>query len=198
MKKEITLAIVALVAVMFVFAFVKFGEVDKNMGKTVENTVVIETSRGNIEILLDSANSPVTVANFLTYVNEGFYNGTVFHRVIPDFMAQGGGFTPDGAEKQAHEPIKLESRNGLKNTRGTVAMARTSDPDSATSQFFINVVDNDFLNYAPGNDGYAVFGSVTKGMDVVDAIVSVKTGDRGYFSEWPTENVIIKNAYAKK
>ena len=160
--------------------------------------VVIETTKGNIEIQLDNVNAPITTANFLFYVNEGFYNGTIFHRVIPSFMIQGGGFTPDGAEKQTRDAIKLESKNGLKNKRGTIAMARTSVPDSATSQFFINVVDNNFLDYVLGNDGYAVFGAVTKGMDVVDSIAIVKTGDKGVFSDWPLENIIIKSVYVKK
>lgn len=161
------------------------------------DTVVLETSKGNIEIQLDSKNAPITTANFLSYVNEGFYDGTVFHRVIPGFMAQGGGFTPDGTQKPVKDPIKLESKNGLRNKIGTVAMARTSVPDSATSQFFINVADNGFLDYAPGNDGYAVFGNVTKGMDVVNAIVAVKTETRGFNADWPVEDVVIKKVTVK-
>jgi len=160
--------------------------------------VIIETSMGNIEIELDSENAPVSVENFLRYVNEGFYDGTVFHRVISNFMIQGGGFNPDGSQKDTHDPIKLESDNGLKNLKGTIAMARTNVPDSATSQFFINVVDNDFLNAAPGNDGYAVFGKVVSGMDVVDKIKSVKTTTKQGMSDWPVEDVLIEKVYLKQ
>lgn len=168
-------------------------------GAEMEEIVVIETSRGTIEIELDREHAPVSVENFIGYVNSGFYDGTVFHRVIPNFMVQGGGFTAEGVEKKTNAPIKLESDNGLSNLRGTVAMARTNDPDSATSQFFINVVDNKFLDYAPGNDGYAVFGKVVSGMDVVDEIKSVKTTTKhGYYSDWPVEEVIIEKAYMKK
>lgn len=160
--------------------------------------VIIETSMGNIEIELDSENAPVSVENFLRYVNEGFYDGTVFHRVISNFMIQGGGFNPDGSQKDTHDPIKLESDNGLKNLKGTIAMARTNVPDSATSQFFINVVDNDFLNAAPGNDGYAVFGKVVSGMDVVDKIKSVKTTTKHGMGDWPVEDVLIEKVYVKQ
>jgi len=161
------------------------------------NVVVLETSMGNIEITLNPEKAPITVANFLTYVNEGFYSGTVFHRVIPNFMVQGGGFTADGNQKPTHQPIKLESANGLKNDIGTVAMARTNVPDSATSQFFINVANNAFLNYAPGNDGYAVFGTITSGMDVVNAIEGVKTSTRGQNADWPIEDITINKTYVK-
>ena len=163
-----------------------------------KGTVVIETSKGIMEVVLEQEKAPVTVSNFLSYVNSGFYDGTVFHRVIPGFRAQGGGFNRDGTEKPTSQPIKLESNNGLKNTAGTIAMARTSVPDSATSQFFINVADNSFLDYAPGNDGYAVFGRVISGMDVVKSIESVKTGNKGPNSDWPVENVVITKAYVKK
>ncbi|MBI3413523.1 MAG: peptidyl-prolyl cis-trans isomerase [Candidatus Aenigmarchaeota archaeon] len=196
MKKET--AIFAVLTALIAF-FISTGTMaSKENGIKMDGIVILETSNGNIEIQLDSAHAPITVANFLKYVNEGFYNGTIFHRAIPNFMAQAGGFTSDGTEKQTHEPIKLESNNGLSNKRGMIAMARTNDPDSATSQFFINVADNYFLDYGRGNDGYAVFGNVTKGMDVADAIVSVKTGDRGFFSDWPVEDIIIKGAYVKK
>ncbi|MFH1181808.1 MAG: peptidylprolyl isomerase [Candidatus Woesearchaeota archaeon] len=164
----------------------------------MNETVVLETNKGNIEIMLDSKSAPISVANFLQYVNEGFYDGTVFHRVISGFMIQGGGFTTEGVEKQTHDAIKLESKNGLKNLIGTVAMARTSVPDSATSQFFINVANNGFLDYRPGNDGYAVFGKVTSGMDVVQSIARVKTGDNGPNENWPVEDVVIIKAYVKK
>ncbi len=170
---------------------------DKAMQGT-KQIVVIETTKGNIEVELDRENAPVTVDNFLRYVNEGFYEGTIFHRVIDGFMIQGGGFTPDGNQKQTHEPIKLESNNGLKNEIGTIAMARTSIPDSATSQFFINVADNDFLNYAPGNDGYAVFGKVVAGMDVVYQIKSARTSSMGPYENWPIETIVIKRAYVKQ
>jgi len=161
------------------------------------NIVVLETSMGNIEITLNPEKAPITVANFLTYVNEGFYAGTVFHRVIPNFMVQGGGFTADGTQKPTHDPIKLESNNGLKNDIGNVAMARTNIPDSATSQFFINVANNAFLNYVPGNDGYAVFGTVTAGIDVVNAIEQVRTATRGSNADWPVQDITINKAYVK-
>ncbi len=164
----------------------------------MKEIAVLETTKGNIEIELNRAKAPITVANFVTYVNEGFYNGTIFHRVISNFMIQGGGFTPDGTEKDTHAPIKLESNNGLHNGIGTVAMARTNAPNSATSQFFINVADNSFLDYAPGNDGYAVFGKVVSGMDTVNAIKSVETSTNGGSDDWPTEDVIITGAYMKK
>jgi cyclophilin family peptidyl-prolyl cis-trans isomerase len=147
-------------------------------------------------VALDEAKAPITVKNFLGYVDSGFFNGTIFHRVIKDFMIQGGGFKPDMSEKQTQPAIKIESSNGLKNMRGTIAMARTNDPNSATSQFFINLVDNSFLDYR--NDtaqgiGYAVFGKVTSGLDVVDAIAAVQTGKRGYYSDVPVETVEIKS-----
>ena len=157
--------------------------------------VTLETSRGVIKLELDAERAPVTVANFVQYVEDGFYDGTVFHRVIPGFMIQGGGYDPDGSEKPTREPIVLESANGLKNRRGAIAMARTMVADSATSQFFINLVDNDFLDHAPGNDGYAVFGRVVEGMDVVDAIAAAETGTRGYFEDWPVEDIVIIRAY---
>lgn len=168
---------------------------DKHMNTA---TVIIETSKGNIEAELYPDKAPITVKNFLEYASEGFYDGTVFHRVMPGFMIQGGGFTPDGKQKPTHEQIKLESSNGLKNKVGTIAMALTSIPDSATSQFFINVADNGFLDYAPGNDGYAVFGKVTSGMDVVNKIVAVKTSTRGPNGDWPVEDVVIKKVYVRK
>ena len=163
-----------------------------------KDIVVIETSKGTFEVELNREKAPITVGNFLRYAKEGFYDGTVFHRVMLGFMIQAGGFTPDGAQKPAGNSIKLESNNGLKNTAGTIAMARTSVPDSATSQFFINVADNGFLDYAPGNDGYAVFGAVTKGMDVVNAIVAAKTANREGNADWPVEDVVIKRVYVKK
>ena len=158
--------------------------------------VLMETSAGNIELELYQDKAPKTVENFLKYVNSGFYNGTIFHRVIKDFMIQGGGFTQDMNQKPTNAPIANEAYNGLKNDRGTIAMARTNDPHSATSQFFINHKDNSFLNYKAQTTagwGYAVFGKVTKGMDVVDKIANVKTGSKGFHQDVPVENVIIKS-----
>jgi len=151
--------------------------------------VIIKTSKGQIKIELYPAKAPATVANFLYYVKKGFYDGTIFHRVIPGFMVQGGGMTPNMAQKPTRAPIKNEAANGLKNDRGTLAMARTNAPDSATCQFFINVVDNAFLNFTgPGNPGYAVFGKVTEGMDVADAIVKVPTRN-----DVPNEPIVIES-----
>jgi len=160
-------------------------------------TVKLETSMGDIVIELDHEKAPVTVKNFLEYVEEGFFDGTIFHRVIPDFMVQGGGFTADMQRKPTHPPIVNEAVKELKNDRGTVAMARTNDPDSATSQFFINHKDNDFLNYGgPSKPGYAVFGRVVEGMDVVDKIAAVKTKRIGPHANAPVEPVVIKSAKA--
>ncbi len=157
-------------------------------------TVVIETNKGKIEVELNAQKAPVTVKNFLSYIDNKFYDGTIFHRVIKGFMIQGGGFTSDMKQKSTNPPIKIESSNGLKNLRGTLAMARTNDPNSATSQFFINHADNSFLDYrndSPQGIGYAVFGKVTSGMEVVDEIASVKTGRVGPFDDVPTEPVQI-------
>ncbi|MDY3115511.1 MAG: peptidylprolyl isomerase [Sutterella sp.] len=157
--------------------------------------VEITTNLGKIVVQLDPARAPITTKNFLTYVNEGFYKGTIFHRVIGTFMIQGGGFTEDLKEKPTHAPIPLESRNGLSNDKYTIAMARTSYPHSATSQFFINVADNYFLNASKAQDGYgyAVFGQVVSGTDVVDKIAGVATGSRGFMNDVPTEAVIIQD-----
>lgn len=155
----------------------------------------IETSMGSITLELDDAKAPVTVANFLDYAKAGHYDGTIFHRVIDGFMIQGGGFTKDMNQKPTREPIRNEAMNGLKNKRGSIAMARTSVVDSATSQFFINLVDNDFLDFVnptPRGFGYAVFGTVTDGMDVVDAIAKVKTGTSGYHENVPETAVVIR------
>ena len=161
-------------------------------------TVVrLDTSMGDIEITLDAKQAPATVANFLRYVKEGFYKGMIFHRVIPGFMIQGGGFTADMQQKPTHAPIANEADNGLPNVAGAVAMARTSDPDSATAQFFINTVDNDFLNFrskTPSGWGYAVFGHVTKGMDVVHRIEHVDTGNVYGMRDVPLKPVVIKSA----
>lgn len=155
--------------------------------------VVMETSMGNIKIELYPDKAPITVKNFLGYVDDKFYDGTIFHRVIPGFMAQGGGFEPGMKEKSTKAPIKNESDNGLSNTRGTIAMARTSDPDSATAQFFINVVDNSKLDAHGGRPGYAVFGKVIDGMDVVDKIVEAPTTTKGQFENVPQTDIIIKS-----
>lgn len=158
-------------------------------------TVKMETSKGTIVLELDAANAPVTVENFLTYVREGFYDGTIFHRVISNFMIQGGGFTSDMTQKPTHDPIRNEANNGLGNDTGTIAMARTNDPHSATAQFFINVRDNQFLNFSGENMqgwGYAVFGKVTEGMEVVNAIRDVPTTTRGPFQDVPAETVTIE------
>jgi len=159
--------------------------------------VRLETTLGVIELELDAERAPISSENFLGYVRDGFYDGLIFHRVIPTFMIQGGGFTPDMQQKQPRAPIANEAANGLRNDRGTVAMARTSVVDSATAQFFINVVDNDFLNHRAPNPreyGYAVFGRVTAGMDVVDAIRNVPTGQSGPFRDVPREAVVITRA----
>lgn len=161
-----------------------------------ETTMVkMETSKGVITLELDGDNAPKTVANFLTYVQEGFYDGTIFHRVIPNFMIQGGGFTADMSQKPTHDPVQNEANNGLKNETGTIAMARTQDPHSATAQFFINVKDNDFLNFSGETTqgwGYAVFGKVTEGMDVVNAIKNVQTTTAGPHQDVPAETVTIE------
>ena len=157
--------------------------------------VTMETSKGVITMELDSENAPVSVENFVTYARAGHYDGTVFHRVIPGFMIQGGGFDTDMKQKATNPPIKIEADNGLKNTRGTVAMARTSDPNSATSQFFINVADNAFLDHTSPTQqgwGYAVFGKVTDGMDVVTSIEKVKTGSSHGQSDVPLTEVLIQ------
>jgi peptidyl-prolyl cis-trans isomerase A (cyclophilin A) len=156
--------------------------------------VLMKTSKGDITLALDPDKAPKTVANFLRYVDEGFYNGTIFHRVIRNFMIQGGGLTPDLRKKPTHAPVENEARNGLKNVRGSIAMARTRDPHSATAQFFINHRDNPNLDY-PSFDGwgYAVFGKVIDGMDVVDAIASVETTHKNGRSDVPVDPVIIKS-----
>jgi peptidyl-prolyl cis-trans isomerase B (cyclophilin B) len=155
---------------------------------------------GTITLELDAAKAPASVANFLAYVAKGHYNGTVFHRIIDGFMIQGGGFEPGMKQKPSDAPIQNEANNGLKNAKYTVAMARTSDPHSATAQFFINVADNTFLNHtAPSATGwgYAVFGKVTEGSDIVDKLAKVKTGRRGFHDDVPTEDVVIEKATAR-
>ena len=156
--------------------------------------IEFKTSKGTFKVQLFDKQAPVSVENFLRYVDEGFFDGTIFHRVIAGFMIQGGGLTADLKDKKGHEPIKNEATNGLKNKRGTLAMARTNDINSATSQFFINLVDNEFLDNKAGNYGYAVFGRVDSGMEVVDAIAAVATGNKGRYQDVPTEAVTIESA----
>lgn len=159
--------------------------------------VLMQTNKGNITIELDAENAPISAENFLNYVRDGFYGGTIFHRVIPGFMIQGGGFTADMKQKPTKGEIKNEADNGLKNLRGTLAMARTQVVDSATCQFFINLTDNDFLDYkgpAPHTYGYAVFGKVTEGLEIVDEIAKVATGNLGMHQDVPKEPVIIESA----
>lgn len=156
--------------------------------------VLLTTSAGNIELELESQKAPGSVKNFFDYVNNGFYNNTTFHRVIPGFMIQGGGFNAQMQQKQPNPPIKNEADNGLRNIRGTIAMARTAEQDSATSQFFINVADNAFLDHGQRDFGYAVFGKVVKGMDVADKISQVATHDVGPYQNVPSKPIVILSA----
>jgi len=162
-----------------------------------QTKVKLTTSLGEIVIQLNSEKAPNTSENFIKYVEEGFFNGTIFHRIIPGFMAQGGGFDTDFNQKPVHAPIQNEADNGLKNDRGTLAMARTGDPHSATAQFFINYKDNSFLDHSnptPQGWGYAVFAEVVEGMDVVDAMANAATGNRGGHQDVPKENIVIEKA----
>ena len=172
----------------------KKKSVKKTTGKKCN--IIIETNMGVIELELYPDKAPLTVENFMNYVKSGFFDGLIFHRVINGFMVQGGGFDEKMAEKASNAPIKNEADNGLKNERGTIAMARTSDPHSATSQFFINHKTNPLLNYKAKTTagwGYAVFGKVIKGIETVDKIASVQTGNKGYYQDVPLENVVIKS-----
>ena len=169
---------------------------EKTMSDT-QTKVKLTTNLGEIIIQLNTEKAPLSSANFLRYVNEGFYNGTIFHRVIPDFMAQGGGFDTNFNQKTVHEPINNEANNGLLNSRGTLAMARTNDPNSATGQFFINYKDNSFLNHTSQTSsgwGYAVFGEVIEGMDVADAMAKEATGNRNGHQDVPKTDIIIEKA----
>jgi len=168
-----------------------FGMATNAVAQQKNPVVVIETSMGNVKVELFEDKAPITVKNFLGYVDDKFFDGTVFHRVISDFMIQGGGFEPGMKQKKTKEPIKNEA--GLSNDRGTLAMARTSDPDSATAQFFINVKDNSQLDKNNNSAGYAVFGKVIDGMDVVDKIKLVKTGSKAGHQNVPVEDVVIKS-----
>lgn len=194
MKKNLLplLVVIAAISSLFLFPTVK-GE--KSMTDATNPTVVIETNLGNITIELDAKNAPNSTENFLAYVEDGYFVDTIFHRVIPGFMAQGGGLTADMADKPSDRaPIANEANNGLVNDRGTIAMARTNDPHSATSQFFINLKDNGFLNHSSETMqgwGYAVFGKVTDGMDVVDAMAKLPTGNKGHHGDVPNETITI-------
>ena len=186
---------------VFGLMMILFSLLSVNVHAAQNPKVVLETSMGDITLELYPDKAPATVKNFLTYTNEKFYDGTVFHRVISGFMIQGGGMTADMNEKPTHSPILNEADNGLKNDRGTIAMARTNDPNSATAQFFINAKDNTFLNFRSKTIegyGYCVFGKVTKGLDVVDAIEKTPTTTKGFFQDVPAKPVIIKKAYRLK
>ena len=185
--------------VLFITSTLSFAT-ENNMSDT-QTKVKVTTTLGAFIIQLNTEKAPVSSANFLTYVNEGFYNGTIFHRVIPGFMAQGGGFDTSFKQKAVHAPIKNEANNGLVNSRGTLAMARTNDPNSATAQFFINYKDNSFLNHTSPTAsgwGYAVFGEVIEGMDVVDAMAKQATGNRGGHQDVPKTDIVIEKAEVVK
>jgi len=163
-------------------------------------TAEITTNKGVIKVELYADKAPASVENFIGYATSGYYDGTIFHRVIPGFMIQGGGFTPDMTQKPSKAPIVNEANNGLKNSRGTLAMARTSDVNSASSQFFVNLVDNAFLDYrnsTPAGYGYCVFGKVVQGMDIVDAIAKTKTATKGLYQDVPVDAVVIKSITVK-
>lgn len=186
-----------IVLTLMLFLTTTFSFATENTMSDTQTKVKLTTSLGEIVIQLNSEKAPISAENFLTYVKEGFYTGTIFHRIIPGFMAQGGGFDTDFNQKTVHAPIKNEADNGLKNNRGTLAMARTPDPDSATAQFFINYKDNSFLDHTkptPQGWGYAVFAEVVEGMDVVDAMADVATGNRGGHQDVPKENIVIESA----
>jgi peptidyl-prolyl cis-trans isomerase B (cyclophilin B) len=180
---------------LFLFTTLSFAT-EKKMSDT-QTKVKLTTNLGAIVIQLDNAKAPVSAANFADYVKSGFYDGTIFHRVIPGFMAQGGGFDTGFNQKETKAPIKNEADNGLKNKRGTLAMARTNDPNSATAQFFINYKDNSFLDHTsptPSGWGYAVFGEVVEGMDVVDAMAKQPTGNHGGHQDVPKTDIVIEKA----
>jgi peptidyl-prolyl cis-trans isomerase A (cyclophilin A) len=157
-----------------------------------------ETSLGDFTIELFDKEAPESVANFTRYIDDGFFDGTIFHRIVPGFVIQGGGFTEDMTQKKTKPPVKNEADNGLKNKRGTLSMARTNDINSATSQFFVNLKDNDFLDHSRGNFGYAVFAKVTEGMDVIDKIAAVETGRKRGFDDVPVEAVTMKSVRREK
>jgi peptidyl-prolyl cis-trans isomerase B (cyclophilin B) len=196
-KNKLDATLLACFISLFVLSFSQIHG-DTAVKNELQNPqVLLKTNQGNIKIELYSEKAPNTVENFLNYVRQGYYKDTIFHRVIPGFMIQGGGFTVDLKQKPTQGTIEIESDNGLKNLRGTIAMARTSDPNSASSQFFINSVDNSFLDFkskTPSGWGYAVFGKVVSGMDVVDKISNVKTGSYAGYSDVPLEPVVIISA----
>ena len=176
--------------IIIVLMLLTIGAIYKMENKKIVN-IKITTSEGDIVLELYPEQAPITVENFLGYVSRGDYENTVFHRVIKDFMIQGGGFTPEGKEKPTKSPIKLESNNGLKNEKYTIAMARTNIPDSATNQFFINTANNDFLNYGSRDKGYAVFGKVTSGQEVIDSIQNKETTTKYQMQDWPIKEITI-------
>ena len=182
---------------LLTFAFSSHSLAQDKELDSKESTITIVTNMGSIELELTPKQAPETVKNFISYAQSGFFSGTIFHRVIPGFMIQGGGFDSKLRKKPTEPPIRIEASTTHPNKRGTIAMARTSDPNSATSQFFINVVDNDYLNKAPGNPGYTVFGRVTKGMDIVDKIAKVKTATQNRMRDVPVEPVIIESVTYK-
>jgi peptidyl-prolyl cis-trans isomerase B (cyclophilin B) len=182
---------------LMLFLFPTLSFATENKMSDTQTKVKMTTSLGAIVIKLDNAKAPVSAANFADYVKQGFYNGTIFHRVIPGFMAQGGGFDTKFEQKATKAPIKNEADNGLKNKRGTLAMARTNDPNSATAQFFINYKDNSFLDHtspSPSGWGYAVFGEVIEGMDIVDQMAKQPTGNRGGHQDVPKTDIVIETA----
>jgi peptidyl-prolyl cis-trans isomerase B (cyclophilin B) len=191
---------IMLVAAMAAAPFQAASAADSSIKKEISMTqpqVKLQTNQGDIVLELNAEKAPVTTENFLKYVNNGFFDNLIFHRVIKNFMIQGGGFDADMKQKATEAPIKNEADNGLKNEKYTIAMARTNDPQSATAQFFINTKDNDFLNFTAPNAqgwGYAVFGKVVQGQDVVDKIEGVKTGNRGFHQDVPAEPVVIEKA----
>jgi peptidyl-prolyl cis-trans isomerase A (cyclophilin A) len=164
------------------------------MTKSAAPTVVFSTSLGSFTIELFPDEAPLSTENFVKYAEDGHFDGTIFHRVIPGFVIQGGGLTGDMQQKKTRTPIRNEAKNGLKNKRGTLSMARTNEVDSATSQFFVNLVDNDFLDHKPGSFGYAVFGKVVAGMDVIDQIAAVQTGRRKGHDDVPTDDIVVQSA----
>lgn len=182
----------ALLATVLLSPVLSHAEETRNAGDALPEVRVL-TSEGAFEIRLRPDIAPQTVTNFLRYVDEGYYDGTIFHRVIPGFMVQAGGFDQNMSRKSTHEPVVNESRQTARNLRGTIAMARTADPDSATAQFFINLVDNPHLDATPSRAGYTVFGSVTEGMGVIDAIGSVDTTNRNHMGDVPVEPVVIES-----
>lgn len=198
MKTNVKKSNSALVLVIYLLAFVLMtwsyrAHADHAKATTKDPVVVISTSLGDIKVKLNSEKAPISTDNFLHYVQKKHYDGTIFHRVIPTFMIQGGGHLPDMSEKTTDTPIKNEAKNGLANKRGTIAMARTNEVDSATSQFFINVVDNKMLDHSEKSYGYAVFGEVVAGLDVVDKIRDVKTTFKGDYQDVPEKVVMIKS-----